>query len=230
MMRRKSNNINLSASMMCADLANLEVECLRLEVAKIDRLHFDIMDGRFVKNIELGFSLIKKLKRISNLVFECHLMVLEPEKYIDLLLKLGIEYICIHPESIKEIKPVLKKIRVNNCKAGIVINPETNLDRIVSLLPNVDQVTFMTVSPGFAGQSFKPGVLKKIRKLKNIIEKKKYKIEIGTDGNMNKETIPAVVRNGANVIVLGSSSLFCKNKKHYGYKTTVNKIRKWTYI
>ena len=160
-MKNNKKRVKLSASVMCADLANLEVECLRLEVAGIDRLHFDIMDGRFVDNIELGFSIIKRLRKISDMDFECHLMVLEPQKFIDILLKLAVEYISIHFESVRETKYLLQKIRSTNSKAGIAINPETDLDNIIPLLPAIDQILFMTVSPGFEGQPFKNEVLKK---------------------------------------------------------------------
>ncbi len=227
-MKANEKIVKLSASMMCADLANLEVECLRLETAGIDRLHFDIMDGKFVDNIELGFSLIKRLKEISNLAFECHLMVLDPQRFIDILLESEVEYISIHFESVNETEYLLQKIRSNNSKAGIAVNPETDVDNIFPLLPNIDQILFMTVSPGFSGQPFKNEVLEKIKALKGIIEINKYNIEIETDGNMSDITIPKVVTNGADAIVLGSSSLFNRNNKSYGYKAIVKEIKRWT--
>lgn len=224
-MKNKSSNIKLSASIMCADLSNLEVECLRLEVAKVDRIHFDIMDGLFVNNIELGFSLIRALREISDLAFECHLMVLKPERYIDVLLELGIEYICVQIESVKKLKSISEKIRNGKSKIGIAINPDTSIDKIKPFLGDIDQVCFMTVLPGFAGQPFRPDVLRKIKELKNIIRIEKYNVEIETDGNMNKKTIPEVVRSGADVLVLGSSSLFAIKQNPKKYKTIVNEIR-----
>ena len=226
-MEKKVNNVKLSASVMCADLANLELECLRLEIANIDRIHFDIMDGMFVDNIELGFSLLETLRKISDLPFECHLMVSKPEKYIDILLGLGIEYICVHLEATKKMQSIINKVIKSKSRIGIVVNPDSRIDSLIPLLQYIDQVCFMTVSPGHAGQTFKSNVLKKIKEIKNIIKREGYKIEIEADGNMSKRTIPEVVKCGVDILVLGSSSLFTKKQQLFKYKTIINEIRRW---
>jgi len=214
----------ISASIMCADLTNLEKECLKLELAGVDRIHFDIMDGCFVPNIVFGFSFIKELKRHSNLPFEVHLMVVEPEKFIDELLGYGIEYICAHLESTKNMDDIIRTIKDKGGKAGIAVKPQTQAEEVLPYLDRVDLVTFMTVEPGFAGQPYKPEVVNKIREIKALINQNGYVVELEADGHMNEETIPEVVRNGVEIVVAGTSSLF---KPGLGYKRAVKMMRSW---
>ncbi len=214
----------ISASIMCADLMNLEKECLKLELAGVDRIHIDIMDGRFVNNIELGFSIIKAIRRVTALPFEIHLMTIEPDKYLDKLLDCDGEFICFHIETTENIDDLVQRIRQKNKKAGIVINPQTPAEYLLPYLQSVDMITFMTVEPGFAGQPFKPDVIHKIRLIKKAITEKDYDVELETDGHMDELTVPEVCKSGANAIVAGSSSLFIKGTD---YREAVKKIRSW---
>jgi ribulose-phosphate 3-epimerase len=214
----------ISASIMCADLANLEKECLKLELAGVDRIHFDIMDGNFVDNIVLGFALIKTLKKVTGIPFEVHLMVLKPGKFIAELLDNGVEYICIHLEAAGDIAEIIKQVREKGAKIGLVINPQTPVTKLEPYLDKVDMITFMTVEPGFAGQTYQPDVVKKIKAVKEIIENNRYHVELEADGHMDQNTIPEVVANGVEVIVAGTSSLF---KPDVDFKSAVKSMRSW---
>jgi ribulose-phosphate 3-epimerase len=214
----------ISASIMCADLANLEKECLKLELAGVDRIHFDIMDGNFVDNIVLGFALIKRLKKVAGIPFEVHLMALRPEKFIAELLDNGVEYICVHLEAAGDIAGIIKQVREAGAKIGLAINPRTAVTELEPYLGQIDMVTFMTVEPGFAGQAYQPEVVNKIKAVKEMIENNRYRVELEADGHMDQNTIPEVVANGVEIIVAGTSSLF---KPGIDFKSAVKSIRSW---
>lgn len=216
--------MKISASIMCADLTNLERECLKLELAGVDRIHIDIMDGNFVPNIVLGFDFIRELRKVTGLPLEVHLMTYEPEKYLKYILPNDVQYICIHAEVSKNIEYIIDMIKDSGRKAGVAINPSTPLKDILPYLEKIDMITFMTVEPGFAGQPFEQEVIEKIKEIKNIIKKNKYDIELETDGHMDEETVPEVVCHGVDVIVAGSSSLF---KKGMDYREATKNIRSW---
>jgi len=219
-------NVKISASIMCADLLNLEKEYYRLILSGIDRIHYDVMDGVFVNNIELGFSLLGQLEEISEIPVECHLMTVNPENKVEILLKHNVEYICFHPEQAKKTENLIERIKEERKKAGIVINPDTELKQIVPLIKDLDFIIFMTVYPGFAGQPFKPQALKKIHEIKKIIETENYKVELGADGALSEKTIPDVLKSGVENLILGSSSLFKVKGNYKNYKKTISKIRK----
>jgi ribulose-phosphate 3-epimerase len=222
---KRKKNIKISASIMCADLGNLEEECLKLELAGVDRIHIDIMDGMFVNNIVFGFPFIKMFKKITNLPLECHLMINKPEKFIELLLENEADFINVHIESTNSMNSIIDSIKNNNKKIGIVLNPETDFECINKFLKEIDLIVFMTVNPGFAGQKFDSKVINKIIRLKNFIDKKGFKIELEADGHMDETTIPIVVNNGIQTVVLGSSSLFKGVSSYKNYRNIVSMIR-----
>lgn len=214
----------ISASIMCADLTNLEKECMKLELAGADRLHIDIMDGHYVNNIVFGLPFVRDMRKVTELPFEVHLVAYDPEKYVDYLLGCNVQYICFHAESTKDISGILDTIRGRGVKTGLVLNPSTSFSEALPYLEQLDLINFMTVEPGFAGQAYNPGVIHKIREAKKVIEEKKLAIELETDGHMDEVTIPEVTAEGVQVIVAGSSSLFGKS---YGYREAIRRIRSW---
>jgi ribulose-phosphate 3-epimerase len=216
--------MKISASIMCADLTNLEKECMRLELAGVDRLHIDIMDGHFVNNIVFGLPFVKELRKVTALPFEVHLVAYDPGKYMAYLLGCGVRYLCFHVEAARGIPDLLDRIRADGVRTGLALNPATPFSEALPFLPKLDLIDFMTVEPGFAGQAYDPSVVGKIREAKEVIDEKGLSIELESDGHMDETTIPEVTGSGVTVVVAGSSSLF---GKPYGYREAVRRIRSW---
>ncbi len=206
-MSSKPKNL-ISASLMCADLGNLEREIKKLERAGIDFFHIDIMDGHFVPNLTFGPDLVKKVKELTKLPLDIHLMVENPEKHIDLWQTKKDDLISFHIETTDHPGRVIQQIKARNSRAGIALNPATPLNSIAYLLQGLDFVLLMTVNPGFAGQKWIPAVSDKVKKLSQILHDKNLKIEIQVDGNIGKHNIPLLKNAGADIFVGGSSSVF----------------------
>ena len=204
--------IKTSASMMCANLGRLAEEVKKLEAGGIDLLHFDIMDAHFVPNLTLGPLILQALRNKTNLPFEAHLQLSHPEKFIPTFIKVGSDMIFVHSESSNCLHRLIGMIKEGGKKAGVVLNPATPLSHLEYLLPLLDVVIVMTVDPGFAGQTFIPQVLPKIKKLRGMIEENSLSIDIEVDGNINEKTIPLTKAAGANVFVAGTSSIFQSGK------------------
>ncbi len=203
----------IAPSIMCADLYNLEKELNEMEQLGIELLHFDVMDGHFVPNIGLSIELFKAIKKNSpRFKLDIHLMVDDPDLYIPIFTAQQSEIITVHVEACKNIYRTVQLIKKNGSLAGVAINPMTPLSNIMYILEYIDLVLIMTVEPGFAGQKFIPAIVNKINDLKLIIEQKNLAVLIEVDGNINQQTIPKVIKAGANILVAGSSSLFRKNK------------------
>lgn len=203
----------LSASLMCANLLNMEGSVKELEQAQIDYLHIDIMDGSFVPNITLGFDLINALKKATSIPLDIHMMVNEPSKFIDRLALSRDDILCVHYESEHHIHRTLEMIKNKGCKAGLAINPQTPVENIKHLLDYVDMLLVMTVSPGFAGQKMFIGAEKKVTEARRFLDNSGYKnIDIEVDGNINLENGKKLYNCGAEIFVLGTSALFLKNK------------------
>lgn len=196
--------MKIAPSMLSANFATLADEIKEIEAAGADYLHIDVMDGTFVPNISFGPMVFGALRPMTNLVFDCHLMVQDPERYVEATAQAGADIITVHYEATKHIHRVIQQIKSLGKKAGVVINPGTPVAALDSVLPEVDMVLIMTVNPGFGGQSFIESTLTKIAKLKALREEHQYHYEIEVDGGVNAETGRKCLDAGADVLVAGS--------------------------
>lgn len=196
--------MKIAPSMLSANFATLADEIKEIEAAGADYLHIDVMDGTFVPNISFGPMVFGALRPMTNLVFDCHLMVQDPERYVEATAQAGADIITVHYEATKHIHRVIQQIKSLGKKAGVVINPGTPVAALDSVLPEVDMVLIMTVNPGFGGQSFIESTLTKIAKLKALREEHQYHYEIEVDGGVNAETGRKCLDAGADILVAGS--------------------------
>ena len=174
-------------------------------------IHIDIMDGKFVPNITFGQNIIDIIKKNSNLLIDCHLMVENQEKYIEVFKKAGADLITVHVEPNLHIHRTIQKIKKLECKVGIALNPATSLSTLDWILEDIDLVLLMSVNPGFKGQKFINFTLEKIRKLKRIVNEKKTNVKIQVDGGICKENIKKIKEAGADIFVVGSGIFFSNN-------------------
>jgi len=194
--------IKIAPSILSADFANLGRDVKRVEQAGADMLHIDVMDGHFVPNITVGVPVAESLRKITRLPLDVHLMIEEPEKYMQPFARAGSDIIVFHIEATDRPEDLIARIRQLGAKPAISVNPETGLDKIWGLLDKLDMVLVMFVHPGFAGQTFMSEVLWKVRELR---EKAPEGFDIEVDGGINEETISEVARAGANVFVAGTA-------------------------
>lgn len=195
--------IKLAPSILSADFANLAQSIKLVEDAGVEWLHIDVMDGHFVPNITIGPLIVKAIRNKSNLFFDVHLMIENPDTYIPEFIKAGADLITVHAESCKHLHRTIQNIKSFGVKAGVAINPATSLNSIEDILPELDLVLLMSVNPGFGGQSFLELVIPKLEKLREMIEGKD--IEIQVDGGININTAPRVITAGASCLVAGSA-------------------------
>lgn len=209
---KMARSIQLGASVACANFAALEADLRQLGANGIDFLHIDIMDGRFVDNFALDFSLMETVRRITAIPMDCHLMIERPEHYVDRAAAAGAEFITVHFEATPQVQKVLQQIRKAGIRSGIALNPATPVDCLNYILDDVDVVTVMTVNPGAAGQQLIPAMLRKIADVREKLESSGYgEIEIEVDGNVSFAHIPSMVCAGATMLVGGTSSVFHKD-------------------
>lgn len=204
----KTMRVKLSASIICADLADLGSEVEKLQEAGVDTLHFDVMDGHFVPNLGLGPVIIEHLRKLTSLPFETHLMMEQPERYVERFVAGGSQIVAAHIEAMPVFRPFARQIRELGAFPAIALNPNTPVEQIEPFLDEVSQVLVMTVQPGFAGRPLVEHTMAKIKELKDAIVDRKVGVEIATDGNVSFENAPAMVSAGADVLVCGTSSLF----------------------
>jgi len=202
------NRLMWAPSVMCANLARLEDDLRTLESAQCDELHFDIMDGVFVPNYTLGFDFIKAAKGCCGLPCSAHLMIVQPEKYIQRFVEAGCDIVTVHVESCVHAHRALTQIRDAGASPGIAINPATSLVELEYLLDYVDRVMLMTVDPGYAGQRMIPGAVERVRILKKNTEHRKLNAQIEVDGNIDVRNTALLADAGASIFVLGTSSIF----------------------
>lgn len=205
-------NVKIAPSMLSADFSKMGEELSRVENAGADIIHLDVMDGVFVPNITFGIKMVADLKKIATKPLDCHLMIVSPEKYVKKFAEAGADYITVHYEACKEnLANLLKLIKSCGVKCGLVINPDTPVEKIVNEIPLCDMVLVMSVFPGFGGQSFISDVLVKVSEIRDIIDKNHYNCLIEIDGGINPQTALAAKKAGCDVLVAGSSVFGAKD-------------------
>ena len=197
--------IQISPSILSADFSQLGNEIQRLEEGGADMIHVDVMDGHFVPNLTIGPPAIKALRNYTKLPFDVHLMIKPVHKYIKNYAEAWADIITIHPETTDNLKNSIKYIKELGKKVGVSLNPETKTDVIKEFLTEIDLILIMSVHPGFGGQKFIPGVLDKIKEMKNIKLKKNLKFDIEVDGGIDFNNSKLVIEAGANILVSGTT-------------------------
>jgi len=195
----------IAPSILASDFAKLGEEVAAIAAAGADWVHVDVMDGHFVPNITLGPDIVKAIRPYTTIPFDVHLMISPADPYLEAFRDAGADHITIHPEAGPHLHRSLKRIRELGAKAGVVFNPSTGLDHVEWILEDVDLLLVMSVNPGFGGQSFIPGQLRKVEALRNLVDKAGLPIIIEVDGGVTPVTAPQCVAAGATALVAGSA-------------------------
>ncbi|NLW39776.1 MAG: ribulose-phosphate 3-epimerase [Tissierellia bacterium] len=196
--------VKISPSILSADLANLKEEVLKLEKGGADYIHLDVMDGIFVPNITFGAPLIKKLRPITQIPFDVHLMIDRPERYIKDFVEAGADLITIHAESTLHLHRTIEEVKSYGVRVGVALNPATPLGNIEYVLDYIDLVLIMTVNPGFGGQKFITSMKDKIKRMRKIIDERNLNILIQADGGIKLDNAKEIIDCGLDIIVVGS--------------------------
>jgi len=195
----------IAPSILSADFANLANEIRDVEKGGADYIHVDVMDGHFVPNITIGPLIVEAIRPVTKLPLDVHLMIENPDQYIEAFIKAGADIITVHQEACVHLHRTIMMIKEQGVKAGVVLNPATPVSLIEEILPELDMVLLMTVNPGFGGQRFIPSVLKKVEELSRLREALELDFEIEIDGGVNIETAGLCTNAGADVLVAGSA-------------------------
>jgi ribulose-phosphate 3-epimerase len=195
----------VAPSMLASDLARLAEEARRMEQAGADWLHIDVMDGRFVPNLTMGIPVVQSLRRHTRLPLDVHLMVAEPERYVERFAQAGGDYIVVHAEATAHLHRTLTQIRAAGKKAGVALNPGTPLSAVEHVLDELDMLVVMSVNPGFGGQAFIPQALPKLEHAAKLLGSRLGRVELEVDGGVTLQNAPACRSAGASVLVAGTS-------------------------
>ena len=202
-----SARVKVAPSILAADFGRLAEEIRAVEAAGADYIHVDVMDGRFVPNISMGPVVVEAARKVTELPLDVHLMIVEPERYVEAFAKAGANLLTVHVEASPHLHRTLQQIRVLGVKPAVVLNPATPLSSIEEVLSEVDQVLVMSVNPGFGGQAFIEKSVERVRQLSHMLRAQglEGRVDIEIDGGINAETAPRVVEAGATVLVAGSA-------------------------
>ena len=214
-------SVQISPSILSADFARLGEEVREVEAAGADSLHVDVMDGRFVPNITVGPLVVRALRPITQLPLHVHLMIEQPENYIDAFVRSGADSVTVHVETCPHLYRTIDQIREAGASPAVTLNPATPLLALEEVLSQVDQVLIMTVNPGFGGQALIPSMLDKVRRLRGLLDERRLPCRIEVDGGVNMDTLAAVVQAGADVLVMGAAIF----GSHAGIRTAVQRFR-----
>ncbi len=195
----------LSPSLLSADFAKLGQQVRLLDEAGAQYVHIDVMDGMFVPSISMGLPVMKSIRDCSERIFDVHLMIEEPVRYIDAFVEAGADLITVHAEACKHLDRTVEAIKETGVLAGVALNPSTSLHVLDYILPKLDMVLLMSVNPGFGGQKYIPYTTQKIRDLRKMIERTGQEIDIEVDGGVNLNNVGEIMEAGANVIVAGTA-------------------------
>lgn len=210
----------IAPSILSADFSRLGDEVRAVERAGADVIHVDVMDGHFVPNITIGPLVVQGLKKLTSMPLDVHLMIENPERYVEPFAQAGSDWITIHAEVCPHLKRMIKKIRQLNVRPGIVLKPATPIKILYPVLDDIDLVLIMSVNPGFGGQPFIPSTLKKVERLRKIIDQNQYPLEIEVDGGIKIENIREVSIAGGDIFVVGTGLFKTKD-----YEETIRKLR-----
>ncbi len=195
----------LSPSLLSADFANLGSHVSLIDRAGAQYVHIDVMDGMFVPSISMGLPVIRSIRSVSDRIFDVHLMIQEPDRYIDDFVKAGADIITVHAEACVHLDRTIQKIKEKGILAGVALNPATPLNALEYVIGEVDMILIMTVNPGFGGQKLIPYTIQKIRDLRSMLDLRNLKTDIEADGGVTLENLAEVLHAGANIVVAGSA-------------------------
>lgn len=213
--------IKIAPSILSADFIRLGEEIRAAEAAGADMLHLDVMDGHFVPNITIGPMVVDAIRKTTNLPLDVHLMIEEPDKFLNDFINAGSDYLTVHIEASVHLHRTIQRIKEKGVRAGVSLNPATPLSSIEHILPDVDMVLLMSVNPGFGGQKFIPDILNKTKKLKKIIKQRKLNVLIEVDGGVKLDNAAGVAKAGADILVMGSAFFSSGDYREY-----MKKLRK----
>jgi ribulose-phosphate 3-epimerase len=194
----------IAPSVLSADFARLGEEVAEVERAGADMIHFDVMDGHFVPNLSIGIPVLESLRKVTRLPLDAHLMIENPERYVEVFVKSGANSVSVHAEVCKDIPAMARRLHDLGARASIGINPETDVERVLPFAAHLDMILIMSVHPGFGGQEFIPEALEKLRAVRRELDRRALKVDIEIDGGVKLDNIAEVKAAGANVFVSGS--------------------------
>jgi len=203
--------IKVAPSILSADFADMKSAVRMLKEIKADMIHCDVMDGMFVPNMTFGMKMVADIRKLTDLPLDVHLMIVEPERYIEEFCSAGADIVTVHAEATNHLHRAVQQIKACGSRPGVVLNPATAVDAVKYVLPDIDFVLLMSVNPGYGGQAFIPQTLQKIKELRDLAKSMGREIEIEIDGGINEHTVKMVQDAGADILVAGNAIFSAKD-------------------